>query len=560
MRDSVLPGGSSYEEIYARFRWTVPVMYNIAVDVCDRHARDRTRLAMIYESPDGEVSEHTFAEFQARSNQFAHVLAALGVRREDRVGIVLPQRPETAVSHLAVYKLGAVALPLSTLFGPDALEYRLRHSGARVVIVDWQSVETVLGIRDTLPDLTHIVTIDRVDADRIVDYPQAIADASDSFDPVATSADDPALIIYTSGTTGPPKGALHAHRVLLGHLPAIEFYHEYFPQPGDRFWTPADWAWIGGLIDVLLPSWHYGMPVVAHRPAKFDPERAFEIMGRHRVRNAFLVPTMLKMMRQVPDPRTRFGVRLRSIFTGGEPAGEEVIRWSEEALGVTPNEGYGQTEANLVLGNCSRVMPVKPGSMGRPVPGHTVELLTEDGRLAAVGEIGEVAVRRPDPVMFLGYWNDEDGTHDKFLGDWLLTGDLARKDADGYFWFVGRKDDVINSGGYRIGPGEIEDCLTSHPAVAVAAAIGVPDPVRGETVKAFVLLREGLRGTPELARELSTHVRRRLAAHEYPREIEFVDALPVTTTGKIKRGDLRRQERERRQRTGPQEEAVRDER
>ncbi len=545
MRDTVLPDGAGYEDVYARFRWAVSSVYNIAVDVCDRHARDRTRLALIYERPDGQVSEHTFAEFQARSNQFAHVLAHLGIGRGDRVGIILPQRPETAVGHLAVYKLGAVALPLSTLFGPEALGYRLRHSGARVAIADRQSIETVLAIRQTLPELRHVVAVDRVDADGVVDYDRAIAEASDSFEPVPTRADAPAMIIYTSGTTGPPKGALHAHRVLLGHLPAIEFYHEYFPKPGDRFWTPADWAWIGGLIDVLLPSWHYGIPVVAHRPAKFDPERACELMGRHRVRNAFLVPTMMKMMRQVHDPSGRFGVHLRSIFTGGEPAGEEVIRWAEAALGVTPHEGYGQTEANLVLGNCSRLMPVRPGSMGRPVPGHTVELLAEDGRPATVGEIGEVAVRRPDPVMFLGYWNDPEGTRTKFRGEWLLTGDLARKDTGGYFWFVGRKDDVISSGGYRIGPGEIEDCLAGHPAVAVAAAIGVPDAVRGEVVKAFVLLREGVRGTPELARELSDHVRRRLAAHEYPRNIEFVDALPVTTTGKIRRGELRRLERER---------------
>ncbi len=546
MSDTVLPAGASYADVYGRFRWAVPTLYNIAADVCDRHARDRTRLAMIYERPDGQVSEHTFAEFQARSNQFAHVLAHLGITRGDRVGIVLPQRPETAVAHLAVYKLGAVALPLSTLFGPEALGYRLRHSGARVVVADRQSLETVLEIRDTLPDLGHVVAVGRVEADGIVEYGRATGEASDSFEPVPTRANDPAMIIYTSGTTGPPKGALHAHRVLLGHLPAVEFYHEYFPKPHDRFWTPADWAWIGGLIDVLLPSWHYGVPVVAYRPAKFDPERACALMGRHHVRNAFLVPTMLKMMRQVHDPSGRFGVRLRSIFTGGEPAGEEVIRWAEAALGVTPNEGYGQTEANLVLGNCSGLMPVRPGSMGRPVPGHTVDLLAEDGRSAAAGEIGEVAVRRPDPVMFLGYWNDPEGTRAKFLGDWLLTGDLARRDDNGYFWFVGRKDDVISSGGYRIGPGEIEDCLAGHPAVAVAAAIGVPDAVRGEVVKAFVVLRDGVRGTPELAADLSAHVRRRLAAHEYPREIEFVDALPVTTTGKIRRGELRRLERERR--------------
>jgi acetyl-CoA synthetase len=546
MTDTCLPRGQSYADVYARFRWTVPPAYNIAVDVCDRHAGDRSRVALVYEDDAGRVSEHTFAEFRARSNQLARVLAGLGITRGDRVGIVLPQRPETAVAHLAAYKLGAVALPLSTLFGPDALEYRLRDAGARIVVTDGENLERVLAVAKGLPELACVISVDRAEADGVIEYATAIAGVSDSLEPVATAAEDPAILIYTSGTTGPPKGALHAHRVLLGHLPAIEFYHEYFPQPGDRHWSPADWAWAGGLLDVLLPSWHYGVTVVAHRPRKFDAERAFDILARHRVRNTFLVPTMLKMMRSVGDPRGRWELALRSIFTGGEAVGEEVIRWAREALGVTPHEGFGQTEVNLVLGNCSLLMLVKPGSMGRPVPGHVVDVVDDRGQSVAADEVGEVAVRRPDPVMFLRYWNNETATREKFIGDWALTGDLARKDADGYFWFVGRKDDLISSGGYRIGPSEIEDCLQGHPAVALAAAVGVPDPVRGEVVKAFVQLREGVAGTPGLARELQAHARTRLSAHEYPREIEFIEALPVTTTGKVKRADLRQLERTRR--------------
>lgn len=550
MSDTLLPPGITYEDVYRAFRWTVPPAYNIAVDVCDRHAGDPGRVALLYEDEAGRVSEHTFAEFRARSNQLARVLAGLGVARGDRVGIVLSQRPETAVAHLAAYKLGAVALPLSTLFGPEALRYRLGDAGARVVVTDAESLERVLAVRKDLPDLAAVIVADRVDAEGVVDWARALAAEPDTLEPVATAAEDPALLIYTSGTTGPPKGALHAHRVLLGHLPGVEFYHEYFPQPGDRFWTPADWAWAGGLLDVLLPSWHYGVTVVAHRSRRFEPERAFELMARHRVRNTFLVPTMLKMMRQVGDPR-RWPLAVRSIFTGGEAVGEEVIRWAREALGVTPNEGYGQTEVNLVLGNCSRLMEVRPGSMGRPIPGHTVAAVDAGGRPLPPGETGEVAVRRPDPVMFLGYWNNPRATAEKFAGDWALTGDLARTDADGYFWFVGRKDDLISSGGYRIGPGEIEDSLQGHPAVALAAAIGRPDPVRGEVVKAFVQLRPGVTGTPELARELSAWVRQRLSAHEYPREIEFMDALPTTTTGKVKRGDLRQLERQRARGAGP---------
>jgi acetyl-CoA synthetase len=545
MEETLLPVGTNYSEVYARFRWQLPTTFNIGVDVCDRHADDPSRLAMIYEDDAGHVSTHTFAEFRARSNQLAHALINLGIRRGDRVGIVLSQRPETAVAHLAAYKLGATALPLSTLFGPEALDYRLRDAEAKVVITDAESLDRVLGVRDALPALRHVICVDRADAAGILDYQRLLADASDAFSPVVTAAEDPALLIYTSGTTGAPKGALHAHRVLLGHLPAIEFYHEYFPKPGDRFWTPADWAWIGGLYDVLFPSWHYGVAVVAHRMRKFDAAQAFDLMARHRVRNAFLVPTTLKMMRHIESPRQQYGVHLRSIFTGGEAVGEEVIRWAREALGVTPHEGYGQTEVNLVLGNCSLLMPVRPGSMGRPIPGHVVDVVNEDGQPVPVGDIGEVAIRRPDPVMFLGYWHNTQATTEKFVGDWALTGDLARKDEDGYFWFVGRKDDLISSSGYRIGPGEIEDCLAGHAAVAVAAAVGSPDALRGEVVKAFVQLREGIAPTPALARELTEYVRTRLSAHEYPREIEFIAALPMTTTGKVRRRDLRELERQR---------------
>ena len=546
MADTLLPRGETYADVYGRFRWAIPPAYNIAVDVCDRHAGDRARVALIHEDDAGRVSEHTFAEFRARSNQLARALAGLGVARGDRVGIVLPQRPETAVAHLAAYKLGAVALPLATLFGPEALEYRLGDAGAKVVFTDAENLDRVLTVRKSLPALERVVCVDPADAEGVVDYARALAAEPDGFEPVGTAAEDPALLVYTSGTTGPPKGALHAHRVLLGHLPGVEFYHEFCPKPGDRFWTPADWAWVGGLLDVLLPAWHYGLPVVAHRPKRFDAERCLEMLARHRVRNTFLVPTMLKMLRAWGDPRGRFDLRLRSLFTGGEAAGEEVIRWSRECLGVTPNEGYGQTEVNLVLGNCSAIMEVRPGSMGRPIPGHAVDVLDDAGRPVPAGEIGEVAVRRPDPVMFLGYWKNEQATREKFVGDWALTGDLARRDADGYFWFVGRKDDLISSGGYRIGPGEIEECLGRHPAVALAAAIGAPDPLRGEVVKAFVQLRPGTAPSPELARALRDYVRTRLSAHEYPREIEFIEALPVTTTGKVKRGDLRARERARR--------------
>ena len=546
MNDTVLQRGATYAEVCANFRWSVPEYFNIAVDICDRHAiADRTRVALIYEDDAGRVTEHTFAEYRARSNQLALALRRLGVQRGDRVGIVLSQRPETPLVHLAAYKLGAIALPLATLFGPEALTYRLGNAGAKVVVTDSQNLDRLIAIKSNLPDLAHVLCVDRVDAEGALDLHGLIERESDNFDPVRTHAEEGALLIYTSGTTGPPKGALHAHRVLIGRLPSIEFVHSYFPQPGDRFWSPADWAWAGGLLDMLLPSWHYGVPVVAHRFRKFDAERAFELMARHKVRNVFLPATVLKIMRKLENPLSRWDVRLRTIHTGGETVGEDVIRWAQKMLGPMPHEGYGQTEAVLILANCEKLMEIKPGALGLPVPGHEIDLLDDEGRPVAAEETGEIAIRRPAPNMFLRYWGDEKATREKFRGDWMMTGDLGRKDKDGYYWYVGRKDDVISSGAYRIGPGEIEACLLGHRAVALAAAVGKPDPIRGEIVKAFVQLRDGEMPTPELAEELKEYVRVRLSAHEYPRELEFIDAIPTTTTGKVIRGDLRALERQR---------------
>jgi acetyl-CoA synthetase len=465
------------------------------------------------------------------------VLAASGLARGDRVGILLPQAPETAVAHVAAWKSGLVSVPLFTLFGEDALDYRLGNCGARALVTDAAGLAKIAAIRDRLPELRAVYSIDGA-GDGAANFHAALARASDAFAAVDTSADDPAIIIYTSGTTGNPKGALHAHRVLLGHLPGVELPHEFFPQAGDLFWTPADWAWIGGLVDVLLPSWHHGVPVLAHRARKFDPDEAFHLIAAHRVRNVFLPPTALKLMRQAgASPRP--GVALRTVASGGETLGAELLDWGRAVFGLTVNEFYGQTECNLLVGNAAGLFPVRPGSMGRPIPGHDIAIVDERGATLPTGAVGNVGVKRPDPVMFLEYWNNPEATHAKFAGDRLLTGDLARHDEDGYLWFVGRADDLITSAGYRIGPGEIEDCLMKHPAVALAAVIGVPDPVRTEAVKAFLVLKPGTEGTPTLARAIQDFVKTRLAAHEYPRHVEFVDNLPMTTTGKIIRRALR---------------------
>ncbi|WP_435101420.1 acyl-CoA synthetase [Arhodomonas sp. AD133] len=539
----MLARANDYDTLFGRFRWRIPARYNIGVDIVDRHAGDPDRLALVYDHGCGDPERYTFAHIAARSNRLANALRTLGVERGDRIGILLPQRPETAIAHVAAYKLGAIALPLFTLFGPDALEYRLADSGARVLITDHASLHKIAAVRDKLPALEQVISVDGPGDAGTLGYADLTERASDRFEAVATAADDPALIIYTSGTTGNPKGALHAHRVLLGHLPGVELPHDFFPQPGDLFWTPADWAWIGGLIDVLLPAWHHGVPVLAHRAAKFDPEEAFDLIARHHVRNAFLPPTALKLMRQVEAPRERFDLRMRSIGSGGETLGEGLLQWGRETFGLDINEFYGQTECNLVVANCASLMPVRPGAMGRAVPGHQVAVIDEAGNPVAAGSDGEIAVHHPDPVMFLGYWNNQAATQEKFTGDWLRTGDMGRMDADGYLWHLGRMDDVITSGGYRIGPAEVEDCLLKHPAVAMAAVIGSPDPVRTEVVKAFIVTAQGApRPDDALAREIQAFVRDRLAAHEYPRAVEFVDELPLTTTGKVMRRVLRDRE------------------
>lgn len=541
----MLEPGKTYDEVYRFFRWTIPEYYNMGIDVCDKWVDGYDRLAVICEGERGKVEEYTFRDLKVLSDKLANTLQANGIRRNDRLGILLPQRVETVISHLATYKVGAVAVPLFTLFGVDALEYRLADSGAKGIITDGANVHKVLEIRARLPDLTTVIVADGGGETNVLGFWESIGKASTKFTAVSTKADDPALIIYTSGTTGPPKGALHAHRVLLGHLPGVEFPHNFFPRRDDVFWTPADWAWIGGLLDVLLPSLHHGIPVVAHRARKFDPEEAFHLIAKHRIRNAFMPPTALKLMRQVRDPRSRHDYRMRSIGSGGETLGAELLAWGKDAFDLTINEFYGQTEVNLVIANSSEIMEVKPGSMGKAVPGHIVEVIDERGDVAPTGVVGEIAVKRPDPVMFLEYWRNRPATEEKRTGDWCLTGDLARKDGDGYFWFIGRTDDIITSAGYRIGPSEIEDCLMKHPAVSAAAVVGSPDELRTEIVKAFIVLRPEMPATQGMEEQLKSFVKVKLAAHEYPREIEFVKELPLTATGKVMRRELRRVERER---------------
>ena len=535
-----------YAELYESFRWNVPERYNMARACCGNWAEDRARFALYWEDESGATAAYSFWDIQQAANRLSNALAGLGVKRGDRVAIILPQRPETAIAYMAVFQMGAIALPLSHLFGPDALEYRMEHAEASVAIVEPTTIANLWAIKERLSHLTHVIGVET--AERGVHAWKALLEkASSRFTPVDTAADDPALIIYTSGTTGPPKGALKAHRVLIGNVPGFVHSHDFFPKPGDMFWSPADWAWTGGLMDALLPAWMFGVPILGYR-GRFDAEKAYYLIEKYGVRNSFLFPTALKlMMKATTEPRKKYNFNLRSIMSAGESVGVTVFEWAKAELGVTINEMFGQTEINYVVGNCQSAWPAKPGSIGRPYPGHRVAVIDDKGNELPPDELGEVAVNRnfkgqKDPVFFLEYWKNEKATREKFIGDWGCTGDQAKRDAHGYLWYQGRSDDVIKSAGYRIGPAEIESCLVKHPAVLNAAVIGKPDATRGSIVKAFVVLQPGNTASQALIEEIQTHVRGRLAPYEYPREIEFIDALPMTTTGKVQRKELRKLE------------------
>jgi acetyl-CoA synthetase len=543
-----------YPTLYNEFRWHVPDSFNIAYVCCTRWAGDKSRIAIHYEDETGHSETMTYAALQAQADRLSNVLSGLGVRRGDRVAIVLPQRPETAVAHIACHQLGAIAMPMSVLFGPDALEYRLQDCEAAVAIIDQAGQENLKAVRAQCPTLQHAIAISCDDSEAL-DWHAELAKAQADFKPVTTRAGDPAILIYTSGTTGTPKGALLPQSAIIGNLTGFVASQNWFPQNGDVFWSPADWAWTGGLMDALLPALYFGKPIVGYR-GRFSAETAFHLLEKYRVTNTFLFPTALKMMMKAyPSPRDRFRLQLRAIMSAGEAVGDAVFHWCETALGITPNEMFGQTEMNYIVGNSAQQWPARPGSMGRPYPGHQVVLINDEGKLLGPGETGEVALNRydihgdPDPIMFIEYWKNPQATHNKYSGDWCRTGDLASMDEDGYFWYQGRADDMFKAAGYRIGPSEVENCLVKHPAVINAAVVPKPDAERGNIVKAYIVLTPGTKRGEEddqaLIAELQNHVRGKLAPYEYPKEIEFIDELPMTTTGKVQRRVLRMREQER---------------
>lgn len=530
--------GRNYDEIVRNFRWRLPTMFNIGSACVDHHPPGRTGL--LYVPPTGgDERRYTFGELATLSNRVAHLLrSGLGLERQDRVAVILPQIPESALAHLGAFKAGLISVPLSPLFGPEGLRPRLLDSGAKAVITDRSGLEKLGRLSDTPLSAVLVVDEDRPAQSVVRSFWSGVEAAPDRAPAVSTTLDEPALLIYTSGSTGPAKGVLHAHRVLLGQAPGFRLCHEHFPQVEDLMWTPADWAWIGGLVNTLLLTWLYGVPIIAAPRRAFDPDWALQLMVRHRVRNAFLPTAALRMILERPIPP---GLRLRSLLASGEAQEPELLERTSNALGIPFNEAYGQTEADFVAGQCGSRWPLRPGSMGRPYPGHDVQIMREDGQLAAANEVGEIVIGTPDAAALLEYWRRPDATQEKFAGRWLRTGDLAHRDQEHYLWFVSRGDDLIKSAGYRIGPEEVEDCLQRHEAVARAAVVGAPDEVRGQIVKAYVQLRPGALASAALKTRLQSFVRDRLAAYQYPREITFVDSLPTTPSGKVDRNKLRRQ-------------------
>ncbi|HEY6394167.1 MAG TPA: AMP-binding protein [Candidatus Binataceae bacterium] len=543
LKEQTVKGAASFADARAKHRWQISPDYSVAWDCLDRHTALRERVALYYEDDAGHTARYTFAQMIAASNRLANALRGLGIARGDVVAIHTPQRPETAITHIALYRLGAIALPISKLFGPDAIKYRLQNSCAKAILMEPDTVEKMDGVdRADLPDFKHVIVAGASRGGLAFD--DLLAKGSADFTIGETSAEDPILLMYTSGTTGDPKGVLHVARYVLGHN-GIDYSYNFL-RDGDLYYSPADWAWAGGLLDGLLGIWPYGIPVLAYQSkARFDPEVTFRLLQKYAASVGLYPPTALKVMREVRHPREKYGLKLRCIVSGAEPVSPELGRWVDEELKVEFNQGFGQTEANYFIGTCSALEKPVLEPLGKPYPGHDVTVVSPDGVPLETGEKGEIAIRRDSPVVMREYWKNPSAMTEKFKGEWCVTGDLGHMDDQGYVYFQGRADDVIKSSGYRIGPAEIEAKIMEHKAVASCAVIGIPDPQRGQAIKAFVKLLPGFTPSDQMTREIQAHVKTRLAAHESPREIAFVDDFPVTVTGKIMRRELRERENRR---------------
>lgn len=528
----------NYEEAHSQFAWDIPSEFNIADAVCGQWARRddaKRRVALFYEGEDGEQETYTFWQVQRRVNRVSNMLHDIGVAQGTRVGIVLPQRPETLFANLGILQMGAVSVPLSVLYGTEGLRYRLDHSETEVAIVDEERAETLDDLRNDLDTLETVVTLDDPKNIDSVPWEESVAAASPQFDTVETDADDSAYIIYTSGTTGKPKGAHHAHRKLLGYIPGWQMINEF---PGDEavHYTPSGWSWVGGLFAVVWGAWYHGQPVVGYG-GQFDPETVYSLLERYGVTNPLLTSTMVRMLMEIDH--SDYNLDVRVVPSGGEKVSEDIYEYIEDEWNAPVNEIYGQTECNFLIGTNHTLMEMKRKATGKPCPGHEIGVInSETGERVDSGEIGQIAVKKPDPSMQLNYWNQPDLTEDLFIGDWMKTGDAGSVDKDGYIYYEGRADDVIITSGYRVSPLEIEDCLREHEAVNDAVIVGIDDEERGTIVKAFTKLAPDAKPSENLTEDIQNFVKEREAAYKYPREVEFIGEFPTTVSGKIQRHKL----------------------
>jgi len=542
--EQILDGDVTYENIVQNFEIPVIKSYNIAVDTVDKHAAGEKGdlIALIFESKEGATRSYTYRDLSELSDRFANFLRQKGVVKGDVVACFTGQGLECAMAHLGSYKIGAIVAPLSHLYGPEAVKHVLDDCSPKVIVTQRDLWDRLSDFRDGLKIEQVIVSGEVKDGE--TDFYEILSIAlNEQFCIETTDVDDPALLLYTSGSTGMPKGILHRQGILRGYLSSVSlFYQLDLVVPNQVLWTVSDWSWVAGIFNVMLTGWYFGQTVVAGGQ-QFSPDRTFDFIQRHGVTHCFLTPTALKRL----ATKEKVGVvwkslRLRAIGTGGEPLPGSVLKWANEELHIPVNEFYGLTEVNHLIGNCARLWAIKPGSMGRAYPGHNLAVLDEAGIEVETGTVGEIAARDDDPTLFIGYWKNPRKTQEIRHGCWIRTGDFGYRDDEGYFWYKGREDDLIKSSGYRIGPAEIEDALVGHPSVAEAAVIGVPDPDRGQIIKAFVCLLENVTSSEELSQELQKYVKQRLAFFKYPRLIEFVEEFPLTSTGKINRKELRRRE------------------
>ncbi|TDJ12503.1 MAG: acyl-CoA synthetase [Deltaproteobacteria bacterium] len=529
---------SSYRRAVESFQWELPAAFNFGHDVVDRFAAEPDRPAVIWRSAAGESRRLTFGEIAAGSNRVAHLMRSLEIAPGTPVIVMLPRVPEWQIVIVGALKAGLLVIPSSAILRPKDIAYRVDHSGAVAVIAAAESTDAVDRVRAELVSVKHFLCLNQ----RGGSVPDGWTDLSDALASMPddasaghpTRATDPALVYYTSGTTGPPKAVLHDHGYTWTQRYTSKFWHGV--RPGERLWTTSDTGWAKAAYGVIFGPWSWGAEVVLYQ-GRFEARAEIDFLSDIDPHVFCAPPTEYRML--VKEDLSRLSTsNLRECVSAGEPLNPEVIRAWHDATGITIRDGYGQTETILLVGNLVGT-PVRPGSMGLPMPGHRVDVIGEDGQALPPHEVGDIALHGAPPSLFRGYWKDDAASARCRRGDWYLTGDRAYRDEDGFFWFVGRDDDVIISAGYRIGPFEVESALIEHPSVVEAAAVAAPDPDRGSIVKAYVVLREGTVGDDSLARALQEHVKAITAPYKYPRAIEFVTSLPKTVSGKIRRVELR---------------------